>query len=86
MKIYAIEVMGSDKVVFADEDDVARLVHATQQGVKLVRVRDAFVNPASVSLIRRTYDAVADDLGQNDTAMIERIRELDKRIDVRQLL
>ena len=66
MKIYVIKLMGSDSPILASEEDVARVVTATQKGAKLVRVRSSLINPSSISSITRSWTAKETDLDTND--------------------
>jgi len=56
MKVYKIEIMGSDTPTYADSEDVAKIVKATNSGAKLVLVRNAFINPSSIKRISRAYN------------------------------
>ena len=55
-KIYKIEIMGHEDPTYCTQEDVARIVEATNRGLKLVLVRQALINPASVSRVQRAYD------------------------------
>ena len=61
-KIYRIELMGRDKAIYATQDDVVKLVEATNRGAKLVLIRQSFINPSSVSSITRDYNEHPEDL------------------------
>lgn len=56
MKKYAIEIMGKEEKTYATQDDVVKLVNATNAGAKLVLVGQTFINPSSISRIKRVYD------------------------------
>lgn len=68
MRIYTIKLMGGG-VVLGSEEDVKKVVLATQKGVKLVRVRNALINPSSVSSITRSWEAREEDLERDDTSI-----------------
>mgnify|MGYP001589655146 CR=1 FL=1 len=65
MKIYSIKLIGGTSILGTDED-VARIVVATQKGMKLVRVRGSLINPSSISSITRSWESRPEDLEKED--------------------
>ena len=76
MKIYRVEVMGSDTPTYADANDVAKIVRATNTGMKLVLVRNALLNPSSVKRISRAWEAEPSVLESNDEELESSIKLL----------
>lgn len=66
MKKYAVEIMGHKDPTYLEEADVIKLVKATNMGYKLVLVGRSFINPATISRIRREYDVHPDDVEKSD--------------------
>lgn len=62
MKLYKIRLIGEKEVIICDQDDVAKVVQATQAGAKLVRVRSSLINPSSIASITRDWSAHVDEL------------------------
>ena len=62
MKKYAIEVMGREDKTYATFDEIVKLVQSINRGAKLVLVGQTFLNPSSISRIKRFYgdDSVLD--------------------------
>lgn len=59
MKTYAVEIMSQKEPTYIVETDVVKLVQSVNRGAKLVLVGTSFINPSSISRIRRAYDVDA---------------------------
>ena len=55
-KKYAVEIMGREDKTYITFEDMVKLVRSTNAGAKLVLVGQTFLNPSSISRIKRVYD------------------------------
>ena len=79
MKKYAIEIMGREDKTYATFEDIVKLVKNINQGARLVLVGQTFINPASVSRIKRVYeidDSLLDDPDDELKTAIEAPRRI----------
>lgn len=70
-KSYAVEIMGRSEATYITFEDMVKLVRATQEGKgRLVLVGQSFINPSSVSRIRRSWDVDAYEIDQPDPDIV----------------
>ena len=72
-KTYAVDIMGQSETTYIVESDVVKLVKNANTGARLVLVGRTFINPASISRIRRVYDIDANVLEETDNELIAQI-------------
>lgn len=80
MKTYSVEIMGQKEPTYIIEEDVIKLVQGTNHGYKLVLVGKTFINPATISRIRRAYDVDANVLEETDQGLVGAIYKEPKRL------
>lgn len=87
MKSYAVDIMGQSEPTYIVESDVIKLVQSANRGARLVLVGKAFINPASISRIRRVYDVDAGAIEETDLDLITKIESpfLEKSPEKKQL-
>ena len=81
MKIYRIDLMGQEKPTYCTQEDVARIVEATNRGIKLVLIRQSLINPSSISRISRSYGAdesVLDPIDEDLQIGISKVKQIQK--------
>ena len=72
-KTYAVEIMGHKEPTYILESDVVKLVKSANVGAKLVLVGKTFINPATISRIRREYNVDENTLEATDQELIAQI-------------
>lgn len=71
---YAVEIMNQDKPTYIGLDDTVKLVKAANAGAKLVYVGGDFINPSSISRLRRVWSEVDNSMiGKPEQEVIEAI-------------
>ena len=79
-KSYAVEIMGRNEPTYITFEDMVKLVRATQDGKgRLVLVGQSFINPSSVSRIRRAWDVDAYSFDPPDPDMVKAITAPDRK-------
>ena len=68
MSIYRINLMGGASVL-CSEEDVAKLVIATNNEFKLVLIGGSLINPSSISSIVRDWNARPEDLEKTSESL-----------------
>lgn len=70
MKIYIVDLMGG-KSVTCSEEDVAKLLKPENQGARFIVLGGSVVNPASISSVRRNWEAREGDVEKTSDTLLE---------------
>ena len=71
VETYAVEIIGQKEPTYLLATDVAKLVHATNAGVKLIYVGGDFISPSSIARIRRAYNVDVSIINSPSEDMVE---------------
>ena len=83
-KTYAVDIMGKEEATYITESDVVKLVQNTNKGARLVLVGKTFINPASISRIRRVYDIDANVVEETDEDVVRAIEGREPRLKIQE--
>ena len=72
-KTYRVDIMGQSEPTYIVESDVVKLVKHANTGARLILVGRSFINPASISRIKRAYDVDANVVETTDQELIKQI-------------
>lgn len=70
---YAVDIMSQKEPTYIVESDVVKLVKGANSGARLVLVGKTFINPATISRIRRAYNVDANVLEETDQKLVAQI-------------